>query len=90
MVTSLLNRVAFEPGATTAFVCGPEFMMRVVARELEERGISPDKIWISLERNMKCAIGFCGHCQYGSDFLCKTGAVVRYDQFATRLGTPEI
>ncbi len=90
LVTMLLNRVTFEPEATTAFVCGPEVMMRVVARELEARGVPSDKIWISLERNMKCAIGFCGHCQYGSDFLCKTGPVVRYDQFATRLGTPEI
>ena len=90
VVTTLLPRVEFEPGRTTAFVCGPEVMMRVVARSLRDMGVGFDKTWISLERNMKCAIGFCGHCQYGSDLMCRTGPVVRYDRFASRLMVDEL
>jgi NAD(P)H-flavin reductase len=85
LVTDLLPRVPFEPSNTTALICGPEVMMRVVARELRDRGVSADDIWISIERNMKCAIGFCGHCQYGSDFLCKTGPIGSFGHFAERL-----
>lgn len=85
LVTNLLPRVPFDPERATAFVCGPEVMMRVVARELRERGVSADRIWISMERNMKCAIGLCGHCQYGSDFLCWAGPIGTYGHFADRL-----
>jgi NAD(P)H-flavin reductase len=55
--------------------CGPEIMMHVVARELENRRISPERIFLSLERNMKCAVGFCGHCQFGPAFICRDGPV---------------
>jgi NAD(P)H-flavin reductase len=65
---------------TVAFVCGPEVMMRFTARELGRRGVSDDRIYLSMERNMKCAIGFCGHCQYRESFICKDGPVLRYDR----------
>lgn len=90
LVTTLLPRVSFEPESTTAFVCGPEVMMRVVSRELRDRGVPAQDIHISIERNMKCAIGFCGHCQYGPEFICKTGPVGSYARFAARLGVREI
>lgn len=90
LVTTLLPRIEFDPDNTHAFVCGPEVMMRVVARELRDQGVSPDEISISLERNMKCGIGFCGHCQYGSDFLCKTGPVVPFSRFEKRMMAGEI
>lgn len=90
LVTTLLPRITFEPANTTAMICGPEVMMRVVARELREYGVPRSNIWISLERNMKCAVGFCGHCQYGSDFLCKTGPVVPYADFSERLLVSEL
>lgn len=90
LVTDLLPRVPFDPANTTAFVCGPEVMMRVVARELRDRGVSADAIWISMERNMKCAIGLCGHCQYGSDFLCWAGPIGTYAHFAERLRLMDI
>lgn len=90
LVTGLLLRIDFSPSATTAFVCGPEVMMRVVARELKAAGLSPDEILVSVERNMKCAVGFCGHCQYGSDFICRTGPIGSYARFATRLHLDEI
>jgi anaerobic sulfite reductase subunit B len=90
VVTSLLPRASFEPATTDAFVCGPEVMMRVVARELRDVGVPVDRISISLERNMKCALGFCGRCQFGSDFLCKTGPVVAYSHFSERLTVNEL
>lgn len=90
LVTSLFPRVDFQPENTTALVCGPEVMMRVVARNLRDRGVRANKTWLSLERNMKCAIGFCGHCQFGPDFLCKDGPVLSYDLVHRRLGVDEL
>jgi NAD(P)H-flavin reductase len=90
LVTALIPRIDFDPPSTRAFVCGPEVMMRVVARDLADRGVEKSNIYISLERNMKCAVGFCGHCQYGADFLCKTGPVGPYGRFEPRLGLDEL
>jgi NAD(P)H-flavin reductase len=90
VVTPLLNRIAFNPINTTAIMCGPEIMMRVVARDLIGRGLPISDLFISLERNMKCGIGHCGHCQIGSHFICKDGPVVRYDEVAERLGMEEL
>lgn len=80
VVTSLLREVRFEPQRTVAFVCGPEVMMRFTERELSRLGLRADQLYFSLERNMKCAVGFCGHCQLGPAFLCKDGPVLRYDR----------
>ncbi len=85
VVTSLLPGVNFDPANTVAMVCGPEVMMRVVARELLSRGVEPADVYISLERNMKCAIGFCGHCQFGPDFVCRDGPVVAYARVMERM-----
>jgi NAD(P)H-flavin reductase len=74
-VTTLIPRAPFNPGNATAFVCGPEVMMRFVATELQQRGMTPDDIHVSMERNMKCAVGLCGHCQLGPYFVCKDGPV---------------
>lgn len=78
LVTSLIGHAPFDPHSTMAMVCGPEVMMRFTTMELEKRGVSSDNIHVSLERNMKCAIGLCGHCQFGSMFVCKDGPVFRY------------
>lgn len=78
VVTRLISRAPFDPLNTLAFVCGPEVMMRFTAAELEKRGVAAEQIYISMERNMKCAIGLCGHCQYGPYFVCKNGPVFRY------------
>jgi NAD(P)H-flavin reductase len=90
VVTTLLPRVSFDPSNTIALVCGPEIMMKVVARELSDVGVSPEDMFLSIERNMKCAIGFCGHCQFGSDFICRDGPVMSYASVAARLGVPEL
>ena len=76
LVTGLLDRVELDADRTTAFVCGPEVMMWFVARELRRLGLRPDSILVSLERNMHCAIGHCGHCQLGPAFICHDGPVL--------------
>lgn len=80
VVTNLIPKSPFDPQQTTAMVCGPEIMMRYTVMALENRGVSDDKIFVSMERNMKCAIGLCGHCQYGPSFICKDGPVYPFSQ----------
>lgn len=75
VVTRLLRGADFDPAKTTAFVCGPEIMMRFMAHGLTDAGVAPEAIYLSMERNMKCAIGLCGHCQLGPVFICKDGPV---------------
>lgn len=90
VVTTLIARAPFDPSNTVALVCGPEVMMRFTAMELEKRGVTGDRIYLSMERNMKCGIGLCGHCQYGPTFACKDGPVFQFDQIAPMLGKAEI
>lgn len=90
VVTKLISKAPFDPLNTIAMVCGPEVMMRFTAIELAKRGVRPDDIYISMERNMKCAIGFCGHCQYGPVFICKDGPVFTYQQMQGWLAQWEI
>jgi NAD(P)H-flavin reductase len=75
VVTKLIDKATFAPDQTVAFVCGPEVMMRFTARELTRIGVGAEHIYLSIERNMKCAIGLCGHCQLGPVFVCKDGPV---------------
>ena len=77
---SLLREARFEPERTLCCVCGPEVMMRFTEHELSRLGLRADQLYLSLERNMKCAIGLCGHCQLGPEFLCRDGPVLRYDR----------
>jgi NAD(P)H-flavin reductase len=65
-------------------------MMRFVARALNDLGITDEKIYVSMERNMQCAVGFCGHCQYGPTFICKDGPVFRLDRIKPFFGIREI
>ncbi|MGC8743664.1 MAG: FAD/NAD(P)-binding protein [Verrucomicrobiia bacterium] len=79
VVTTLIPRAPFDPMSTIAMVCGPEIMMRYTIQELQKRGLPDHSIYLSMERNMKCGVGFCGHCQMGGKFVCKDGPVFRYD-----------
>jgi NAD(P)H-flavin reductase len=90
VVPSLIRRAAFDPHDTVAMVCGPEVMMRFTARGLLDAGLAGERIYFSMERNMKCAIGLCGHCQFGPDFICKDGPVLRYDKIAGIFAVREI
>lgn len=90
LVTKLIGGAAFEGERTTAMVCGPEVMMRFVSGALRDRGVPREAIHLSLERNMKCAIGHCGHCQLGHRFICKDGPVFSLDRIETLLGVRQL
>jgi len=82
VVTTRIGPARLDPARTVALICGPEIMMRFTVAELRQLGIPGERIFVSMERNMKCAIGFCGHCQYGPEFICKDGPVFRHDRVA--------
>ncbi|HYW73865.1 MAG TPA: FAD/NAD(P)-binding protein [Pyrinomonadaceae bacterium] len=90
VVTRLLRYARLQPLQTVAMMCGPEIMMRVVGRELINRGLPAESIHLSMERNMKCAVGFCGHCQWGPHFICKDGPVFSYQDIAPLLDKYEL
>jgi len=90
VVTSLISRAAFDPSNAVAMLCGPEVMMRFSLLELQKRGLTAQRMYLSMERNMKCAIGLCGHCQYGPTFVCKDGPVFRLDRIAPIFGKAEV
>ena len=79
-VTTLIPRTQFDPPHAVAFIVGPEIMMRFAVQALAQRGMPGDRIFVSMERNMKCAVGFCGHCQLGPAFICKDGPVLAYSR----------
>lgn len=90
VVPSLLNEVTeIHPDRTVVMTCGPEIMMHYAAMAAIERGISPHRIWLSLERNMQCAVGLCGHCQLGPLFVCKDGPVLPYERAESLLRIKE-
>ncbi len=89
-VTEPLARLSLDPGHTTAYLCGPEPMMRFSARTLLRKGMRPGDIWVSLERNMQCGIGLCGHCQLGPVLVCRDGPVLSYRAAGPLLATREL
>ena len=90
VITKLFGKTDFDAGNAKAHICGPEIMMRFCASELETRSLSRKDIYMSLERNMKCAIGLCGHCQFGAEFICKNGPVFAYERIAELMTIKEI
>ncbi len=90
VVTKLIGRGGFDPVHAKALVCGPEVMMRFTLQTLQEQGLDADDVYISMERNMKCAVGWCGHCQWGGNFVCKDGPVFRYDRVADIFNVREV
>lgn len=90
VVTTLIPRARFDSESTVAFVCGPEIMMRFTTRALIDGGQPADRIWLSMERNMRCAVALCGHCQLGPTLICRDGAVYRYPEIEPYLGVREL
>ncbi len=89
LVTELFARSVFDPQRTIGLMCGPEVMMRFTIREFLKRSVTEDRLFLSLERNMQCAVGFCGHCQFGPGFVCMDGPVFRYDRIKPFFNIPE-
>ena len=85
LVTSLLADAIRDPAATTLFCCGPDPMMVGVADAAGRLGVSSGEVFVSLERNMACAVAHCGLCQFGPLFVCRDGPVLPYDRIASWL-----
>lgn len=79
-VTSLFDQLEFDPDNVSVMMCGPQGMMRVVCDHMLDNRVAESQLYLSMERNMQCAVGHCGHCQYGSKFICKDGPVFSYDK----------
>jgi NAD(P)H-flavin reductase len=90
VVPALIAHTAIDPDHAIAMVCGPEIMMRFTINALQQRGLAMNRIFVSMERNMKCAIGLCGHCQFGPAFVCRDGPVFRFDRIAPFFNIREI
>ncbi|KOG87448.1 FAD/NAD(P)-binding protein [Streptomyces varsoviensis] len=90
VVTRLLSRGTWSPSRVCAFVCGPEPMIHAVAGELVRAGTPPHRVQVSLERNMRCGEGFCGHCQLGSVLLCRDGPVTDWGRAEPLLAVKEL
>ena len=90
VVTKLIGHGGFDPDNTVAMVCGPETMMRFCIQALNDKGVNSDRIYASMERNMKCAVGFCGHCQFGGHFVCRDGPIFRFDRIESLFAVREL
>jgi NAD(P)H-flavin reductase len=90
VVTTVIPRLRFDPAHTLALVCGPEIMMRFTLQDLVKAGVPPENIFLSMERNMKCGVGLCGHCQWGPFFICKDGPVFPYRRIQEWLTRREV
>jgi len=90
VVPKLIPMAAFDPHDAFGLICGPEVMMRFSVNAFLDAGLPPDRVYVSMERNMKCAIGLCGHCQFGPTFVCKDGPVMRFDRIASIFAIREI
>jgi NAD(P)H-flavin reductase len=90
VVTSLLRRIKVNAERTIVLVCGPKVLNHVAAWNFLQLHVPPNHVYVSLERNMNCGYGRCGHCQYGSKFLCKDGPVLCFSEVADIFGKEEI
>jgi sulfhydrogenase subunit gamma (sulfur reductase) len=85
-VTDLFDSIHLDPVNAVAMMCGPEGMMHAAVKQLTQRGMDEASIYLSMERNMQCAVGHCGHCQYGGMFICKDGPVFAFPQVKELFG----
>ncbi|HTT25388.1 MAG TPA: FAD/NAD(P)-binding protein [Thermoplasmata archaeon] len=90
VVTRRLPDARFDPAKTVVFACGPEIMMRKTAEALAGLGLPESAIFLSMERNMKCAFAQCGHCQFGAAFICREGPVLSYARLRPMLAVREL
>ena len=90
VVTRLLQAHHFDPDHSVALVCGPEVMIRHSVMTLNRFGVANERIHVSMERNMKCGVGLCGHCQYGPELVCRDGPVFSFDRIEHLFGLREI
>jgi NAD(P)H-flavin reductase len=90
VVPRLIPGAAFDPAVATAIVVGPEIMMTFTAKALLDRGMAKERIYVSMERNMRCGLGHCGHCQLGPVLICRDGPVFRYEEMEALMEVREL
>jgi NAD(P)H-flavin reductase len=90
VTSTLFGPANLDPERTTAFVCGPEIMMRFAARDLLALGVFSTELFVSMERNMQCGVRLCGHCQLGPAFVCADGPVFGWDEVGGLLEVAEL
>jgi len=90
VVTHLLRRIRVDAKHTTVMVCGPKILNRAASWQFLQLHVQPEQVYVSLERNMNCGFGQCGHCQYGSKFVCRDGPVFRFADIAHIFAKEEI
>jgi NAD(P)H-flavin reductase len=90
VVPALVRRLAVDPANTVAYVCGPEIMMRFTADALTDFGVPAERVEVSLERNMKCMVGLCGHCVLGPYYVCTDGPVLPWSAVARLMRLREV
>jgi len=90
VVPKLVAGARFDPESAVAMICGPEIMMRFAAEALVEHGLPPERIYVSMERNMRCGLGHCGHCQLGPTLICRDGPVYRWDEIEPLMEVREL
>ena len=86
VVTQLFDQAPWDGARASAFVCGPERMMQATAATLERTGVPPEHLWLTMERNMACGVGTCGHCQLGPFFVCRDGPVFSVAELGSAFG----
>ena len=86
----IIDDLDLDPSMTDALLCGPDVMMRLTAESLIGHGVAPDRVQLTLERNMQCGNGLCGHCQLGGLLVCRDGPVVRYSTVSGWLAVEEL
>ncbi|KPK01632.1 MAG: hypothetical protein AMK71_04835 [Nitrospira bacterium SG8_35_4] len=89
-VPDVIGKINFDPLTSVAFICGPEVMMKSSITKLLGRGIPAEKIYLSMERNMNCGRGICGHCMFGPFFVCREGPVFRYSEIRDFIDAREL
>ena len=90
VVPDLIATARFQAATATAFMVGPEVMMRFTVRALQSVGVPDDRIFLSMERNMQCAVAMCGHCQLGPFLVCRDGPVFCHQPLAPWLSLREV
>jgi anaerobic sulfite reductase subunit B len=90
VVTKLIDGAAFDSASAVALTCGPEVMMRFTVEALQRRGLPADRVYVSMERNMQCGIGHCGHCQLGPTLICRDGPVYAWKEVEPWLAIREL
>jgi NAD(P)H-flavin reductase len=78
VVTTILDDIEMDCATGIAIICGPPIMMKFATQKVLDLGFTPENMYLSMEKNMSCGLGKCGHCRLGPYYACKDGPVFQY------------